>query len=45
MKRYAETESPWRAPFSRLKYDVVIPALIIKDSWLSSSILTHPIKS
>ena len=42
-KRYAETGSPWCAP-SRLKYDVVIPALIMQDSWLLSRILTHLIK-
>ena len=37
IKRYAETGSPWRAPFSKLKYDAVVLALIIKDSWLSSN--------
>ena len=41
IKRYAETGSPWRAPLSRLNYDVVIPASAIQDSWLSSSILNH----
>ena len=45
IKRYAEIGSPWRSPFSRLKYDVVIPALLIQDSWLSSNIVTHLIKS
>ena len=44
MKRYAETGSPWHPPFSSLKYDIEILALIIHDSWLSSSILTHLIK-
>ena len=44
-KRYAETGSPWGAPFSRFKYDVIIPALTVQDSWLLSNILTHLIKS
>ena len=45
IKRYAETGSPWPAPFSRLKYEVAVPPLIIQDSWLSISILTYLIKS
>ena len=45
IKRCAETGSSWRAPWTRLKYDIVNPALIIQDSWLLSSIVTHLIKS
>ena len=44
IKRYAETGSPWLASFSKLKYDVVVSALIIQDPWLSRSILTHLLK-
>ena len=32
IKRYAEIQSPWRAPFGILKYDVVIPTWTINYS-------------
>ena len=34
INRYAEMESPWRAPFSKLKYRVVKPPLIMHDCCL-----------
>ena len=32
--RYADMESPWRAPFSKLKYGVVKPPFITHDCCL-----------
>ena len=31
INKYAETESPWRAPFSKLKYGVVNPPFVTHD--------------
>ena len=33
MNRYAETGSPWKAPFSRLKYVIVKTPLSVKDDF------------
>ena len=45
INKYSETGSPCEAPFWSLKYFVVLPQLIMQDSWHSSSISTHVIKS
>ena len=34
VKRWADTGSPWRTPFSKLNYVLVLPALIAQDCWL-----------
>ena len=40
----AEIGPTWRAPLSKLKYDVVLPPLITQDSWLVNNILIQSIK-
>ena len=43
IKRYAEIGSPWRAPYSKLKYWVVVPPFITHESWSFNKISVHVI--
>ena len=44
MNKWAEIESPWRAPLFSLKYFVVVPPLMTHDSWFFKMISIHEIK-
>ena len=44
IKKKAKVGSPLRAPFSNLKYDVVLPSLITQDYRLVNNILIQSMK-
>ena len=44
-KKYAEIRCPWAIPLTSLKWQAVFPSFETHDSWFSSNVLIHFIKS